>query len=443
MIQSCFGSRLFVSVVLLSMVMLHLLLRQNDGADLTGAGMEALSTNKIPDSMVELIKKSDLIVRGRVATTHSAWNADHTLIETDNLIDVHYALFGDAPQQLRLHTLGGVLADEDLGMAASDAMTLAPQEELLLFLHKQGNQYQMVGDQTDQSRINNGIAALNHGAPQSVRDLVSSIASELMRQGLHTRLPTDWQSREPQTVPRSGSSVQNFVYKGYKWPDQSPVVKYKVNINTAQAGGTNGSVEDFRQAIVAAANTWNQVPNIDFKFQYDGETAATTVGAKSPGFNGVNEIIFMHQGITNTAGLGIYFFRRSDNRIIEGDIWLNDDYKWDATGSPADDELDMQSGALHEFGHLLNLGHDPDASSIMFSSLDPGTLKRTLSSLDQAGIQFIYPCNNPACRTVEPTATSTPTPSSTAIATPELRPSPTPTLAIGSRSKAYLPLVEK
>src|SRR5262249_255896 len=161
----------------------------------------------------------------------------------------------------------------------------------------------------------------------------------------------------------SGESTQEFVYKGYKWLGANPVIKYKININTNQAGGPNGSVDDFRNAIIAAANTWNQVTNVDFKLQYDGATTATTLAPKNPGMNGLNEIVFMHQGITNTAGLGLYFFRPSNKGIIEGDIWLNDDYHWDATGSADSDALDVQSAALHELGHWLSLGHDPDEAS--------------------------------------------------------------------------------
>ncbi|MFN8489213.1 MAG: matrixin family metalloprotease [Caldilineaceae bacterium] len=425
------------------LLLLNLLLGIASGEPKRGVASEEqpLLIDPLSEPWSTLLMHADLVVRGHVVSTHSAWNRAHTLIETDNFVALHYALLHVAPQQLTVHTLGGLLSNEDLGMASSDTVMLAPEAEVLLFLARQGDHYQLVDGEAGAYLIQHGMA-VNGGSGMQIpiRTLVQSLAQAITKQGGSVHLPADWQSLEATMSARSKEIAQDFVYKGYKWPGASPVVKYKVNINSDQAGGANGSVEDFRNAIIAAANTWSQVTNIDFKFQYDGETTATSVGVKSPGLNGINEVIFMHQGITNTAGLGIYFFRKSDNTLIEGDVWLNDDYHWDATGSPASNELDVQSGALHELGHLLNLGHASDESSIMYAYLTSGTLKRILAPDDIAGIRFIYPCTSNNC-----VAVTAPTATPTDIATLEPRPTivPTETTTPTPQSNMYLPLVTK
>lgn len=432
-----------LAVVTVLLLLILLLGASDDGRERGIASAEAaLVAETFSGQWPALLKHADLVVRGQVVSTHSAWNGAHTLIETDNWVDVHYGLLNATPPYLMVRTLGGLLPNEDLGMASSETDSLAPAAEVLLFLAKEGDHYQVVGGETGVYIIQHGIVVEGGSSQQiPVRTLVQSLAQLITQQGGSVHLPADWQNFEATISARSQETEESFVYKGYKWPDASPVVKYKINVNSDQAGGANGSVADFRDAIIAAANTWNQVTGIDFEFQYDGETTTTSVGAKTPGLNGINEVVFMHQGITNTAGLGIYFFRKSDNTIIEADMWLNDDFPWDATGSPDANELDLQSGVLHEFGHFLNLGHASDATAIMFAYLDKGILKRSLSPEDIAGIRFIYPCASINCVAITaPTATAT-------NAAPTLTPQPTLVPAATSTPlphlNLYLPVVTK
>jgi hypothetical protein len=81
-----------------------------------------------------------------------------------------------------------------------------------------------------------------------------------------------------------------------------------------------------------------------------------------------------------------------NNTIVEADVKINDAYSWDATGHPAATAFDLQSVLLHEMGHLLGLGHDDEALATMYDSIAMGTLKRTLSATDRAGIAAVYPC---------------------------------------------------
>jgi hypothetical protein len=52
--------------------------------------------------------------------------------------------------------------------------------------------------------------------------------------------------------------------------------------------------------------------------------------------------------------------------------------------------FDFASVVLHEFGHSLGLDHSIDPSSVMFPSITPEAVRRSLSVDDIAGIQALY-----------------------------------------------------
>ncbi|KAG6751697.1 hypothetical protein POTOM_043896 [Populus tomentosa] len=54
------------------------------------------------------------------------------------------------------------------------------------------------------------------------------------------------------------------------------------------------------------------------------------------------------------------------------------------------DEVDLESVAVHEIGHLLGLDHSMDQNSIMFAEIPQGTIKRELGQDDIAGIRALY-----------------------------------------------------
>ncbi len=184
-----------------------------------------------------------------------------------------------------------------------------------------------------------------------------------------------------------------FSYGKIKWAGGSPVFSYRINPNTADCIGEEAAVKN-------AANTWNSVSGKTFAFNYAGSTTA-----KQGSYNGKNEICWTNMGGGGTlASTSIWY---SGGTILECDIEFNDYYDW----SPG--QLDIQSLALHEFGHCLNLndlyglvdGYPNDSIKVMYGFGSPGELKRSLHSDDQDGIRWIYPAgiSPPSVQTDNPT----------------------------------------
>ncbi len=171
-----------------------------------------------------------------------------------------------------------------------------------------------------------------------------------------------------------------FSYGGVKWAGASPVVKYYVNPYSSDPAGSIAAVR-------AAASTWSNVSGSGFSFSYEGTTSTTAYG-----YNSRNEIMWVNMGSGGVIGQAIYWY--SGGNIVEADIEFNKYYSWSTSGSG----MDIESITLHELGHWLNLrdlygnlaGYPGDTSKVMYGFGSTGSLKRTLSSEDRQGIQWIY-----------------------------------------------------
>ncbi len=169
-----------------------------------------------------------------------------------------------------------------------------------------------------------------------------------------------------------------FSYGGVKWAGSTPVIHLRINENTNDLIGEGDE-------IVAAASSWNSAGS-NFSFIYDGPTTNTTST-----IDGINEIMW---GTTSgSVATASYLFIGSN--MIEADIVFNDSYNFSKDGS----NFDVQTVALHELGHWLNLRDlygNADASKIMYGFVSSGSIKRNLSIDEQNGIRWIYGSGTPS-----------------------------------------------
>ena len=342
-------------------------------------------TTQTLEPLRALVQTSDLIIRGRVQTIHAFWRTDQRIIESNVTIAVAYTLLGDSSPQVTIRTVGGYLAAKEIGMVSPHAATFAVGEEVLLFAVQQEAGWRTVGGATGKFLVK-GNQVINHdlALAHSLEGLLPTVVELVKRRGLQTQLPTAWRHLTAWPVTQQAQTLTAQSDKR-RWATPHASAAFYLNLNTAQMGDADGDHNAFRQAIVAAANRWGAVADADFTLAYAGETNATATG-----YNGVNEVLFMHKGSQERAAAAQVWYT-ADQTIVEADIWINEDYAWNATGAPDADEVDLQSALLHEFGHWLILGHSADGDAVMFARLTAGTLKRDLQPPDERGIRAIYP----------------------------------------------------
>ena len=152
--------------------------------------------------------------------------------------------------------------------------------------------------------------------------------------------------------------VLAFSYPGYCWSADS--TSYEV---------VSGISNYFwRTAIYYAGSTWNDA-GADFSFDISASSAHDW-GTENLGNNGV---------------LATTYITRAGSVITDCDTKFNIYYDFYTDGS----DYDVETIALHEFGHWLTLGHVYSDSTIVMYYTYVG-VKQDLSDDDVDGIIYIY-----------------------------------------------------
>lgn len=422
---------LIIALALLAVVASTSLVR---GGISTAAQQDTpLNSRIIPapdDAVAQALQTAALIVRARVADTVSQWSEDRAYLQSESTLMLHYVLRGAVHGPLVVRTVGGYLPQENLGMMDVEAPTLTAGEEVVLFLAPADAGYTIVG------RHDGKYSVLGQEVSYSgshYRESLDGFYARLMRLADDIALPNDWVELEASLPSSAPVQASDFVYNQRRWP--TAIVPFYMNLNSARMGVGNGTLDDFEAAILNAALTWSMAESADFTLEYSG---ATTTAASL--YDQTNNIYFVDKGLVDSNGVRqplatatVWF---SNGVILDADIAVNDAYAWDATGQPDRTEIDLESVLVHELGHWLSLGHDPDGRAVMYYAITTGTLKRALFDNDRRGIEFIYPCaaglvcNPTATPTPTPTASSTPTATPTITPTATATPGPTPTPAM-------------
>jgi hypothetical protein len=391
------------------------------------------------EQLTYLAGKADLVIRGRVTAQTARWDEAGTTIVTDSDIDVHYLLGGELRtfESLRVRTLGGELPEENIGLGVSHTAELHVGDEVLLFLRRDApsTAWHVTGGEIGAFTVGNGKA---FSAWSGVTYALSDVVQRLDGAQLSAAVPQGWQELEEQAMAAAAPlQAEEHVNTGIRWPGNAPNVPYLINLNSRQMADGDGDEAAFLAAIVDATATWTETPGADIVFTNAGPTSATAVEQR----NGLNEAIFQPAGQNGILGQTRFWYNPQTGDALEIDVWFNDSYDFDTTGQPDSDEIDLQSVALHEFGHWLVLGHDDNAAAIMYYAISAGLTKRTLHPSDIAGIEEIYPCEAPPCQgpsTPEDPPTATPTEIAPELPTetPTEVPTATPTIVVTATATA-------
>lgn len=318
-----------------------------------------------------MVQRSDIIIRGKVIFTESQWKEDSRgrHIYTSVTVIILDKIKGDIKDDAFVFEVVGGTVD-DIREVVSDSPAFEVDEDAIMFL---------AGDPLAIQHGINGKIPIYDGRIYLVGSeaTADSFIQTLKILGQDPTAPTSLDGKYP--VPTGGiEAEQCYIYDGLKWFGASPVVCYYINENTSDCSGEGAAVQ-------RGANTWNDA-GANFTFQYCGSCSSTGSSA--------DDINCNTWGTTSgSLATTYYWYYPTTGEIIECDVVFNDNYTWSTDPDTPSGKYDVESVALHEFGHWLNLAdlYDPaDSDKVMYGFYYSGTEVRTLHSCDVDGICYIY-----------------------------------------------------
>lgn len=119
----------------------------------------------------ELVAESSAVVRGTIVSVDSFWNAEHTMIVTEVVVEVEKVVVGEAPRFVTLRTAGGTVGDYTV--LAHGFPTFQPGERSLVFLGAGADEaFRVTGYQLGHYRIHTNRHGVEVAVPtvdQNVR----------------------------------------------------------------------------------------------------------------------------------------------------------------------------------------------------------------------------------------------------------------------------------
>lgn len=167
------------------------------------------------------------------------------------------------------------------------------------------------------------------------------------------------------------------------WPELP--IDYHINNQGTFRISDQGAVEN---ALHAAFEAWEEPCCSDFRANYAGNTFQTALTAEEPVVLSFSDSEWP-AGFGGPDTLGLAFLTWNANCQLESSPIIFNTFHnaFDLTG----EEVDLQSVATHEVGHLLGLGHSRSVEATMYAIYVGGTGQRTIQSPDVAGVCTIYP----------------------------------------------------
>jgi hypothetical protein len=191
-----------------------------------------------------------------------------------------------------------------------------------------------------------------------------------------------------------------YAATGNAWPEPQLITISFVPDGTLMTSGANGNVysdlfakfnarwptQTWQDAIISAAQTWAQYANINFSVAADNGTPSGQ-GSYQQGDPGMGDVRVGGYNIgSNYLGM-TYMPPPANNYSAAGDMTLNDTQPFNIGRT-----YDLQSVALHEFGHALGLDHST-YGTVMYAAYSG--VKKGLSADDVAGAQAVYGARQP------------------------------------------------
>lgn len=186
--------------------------------------------------------------------------------------------------------------------------------------------------------------------------------------------------------------VQNSEQQRVSWGAQVPVV-FLISSYVPPESRGQVDVSQYYEAIRAAAHVWNEAIGREVI-----RIGGVTDEMPNYGRDQVNLISFIVDWNGNSAEQARTTINWVGSRIYEADIYINvRDFRYFAGDEPGENEVDMMSLMIHEFGHALGLRHIDAPQSVMQPTLASASrfmpqnaFRRKLSEVDLNSIRCEY-----------------------------------------------------
>lgn len=177
------------------------------------------------------------------------------------------------------------------------------------------------------------------------------------------------------------SNIDTFNIDGFTNSSDFIVSNLKWDKSVVSFGFTSDFPDKYKEAVRNAFQTWDKVISINFS-----ET-------QNPDINIIMGDL-VHGGcpvnfLTTTLAHGCMNDPEKWGNFA-GDLHFNKNQKWSTSNSISKDEIDVETIALHEIGHILGLEHSFNNNSVLFAYYTKGSIKRTLTTDDIDGIRELY-----------------------------------------------------
>ncbi|KAF9625466.1 hypothetical protein IFM89_023227 [Coptis chinensis] len=171
----------------------------------------------------------------------------------------------------------------------------------------------------------------------------------------------------------SSGTVSHFTFfpGNPTWPADKRSLTY-----TFRSGVEVIDLQTLRPVISRAFAKWAAVTQFTFAEAPAGDSSDITIGFYR-GIHGDNA------NFDGPGGILAHAFAPT-----RGLFHFDADEKWST--NPTTTEIDLESIAVHEIGHLLDLNHSQIREAIMFSGFGRGEMKRELQTDDIQGIRTLY-----------------------------------------------------
>ncbi len=213
-----------------------------------------------------------------------------------------------------------------------------------------------------------------------VVDEATSSALETFQEffGLPRTGEFDEATREAMVRPRCGlPDLGSSVAFDTRCPWRQATLSFAFDIGTLDVAGAT----EFQAARTAIA-TWQVVCPLPFREVASSQNPNVLIGWRSS----------RDPDLDMTGGVIAHADFPPDCDIVTNTLpkplHFDDGHLWNTIGTAS--AFDVETVALHEFGHILGLQHSNISSAVMFPTIALGEIKRELTQDDRDGIADLY-----------------------------------------------------